>query len=78
MKELTVYGPGCSSCQELYKRCFLALDKAGVQGKVGKVERLEEMAAAGVMLSPGLAVDGKLVSQGKLLAVSQIVRLLEG
>ena len=78
MIELTVYGPGCPSCRELYKRCLAALDKAGVQGNVGKVERLEEMAAAGVMLSPGLAVDGKLVSQGKLLAVSQIVKLLEG
>ncbi|MCK4593034.1 thioredoxin family protein [bacterium] len=77
MHQIKVYGMGCARCKELYQRCLQALDKAGMQGYVVEVEDLAGIITAGVLVTPGLEIDGKLVSEGRLLTVGQIVERLE-
>ncbi|UWR27825.1 thioredoxin family protein [Sulfitobacter sp. S223] len=66
MKTVKVYGPGCKRCDAIEKMVRDAADKLGVQVDLEKVADAKSIALAGVMSTPGLAVDGKLVHTGGL------------
>lgn len=66
MKTVKVYGPGCKRCDAIEKMVRDAADKLGVQVELEKVADAKSIALAGVMSTPGLAVDGKLVHTGGL------------
>ena len=53
-----------------------ALERLGMQGEVEHVTDFAAIAAYGVMSTPALVVDGKVVSFGKVLSVDEVVRLL--
>ncbi|MBN1363460.1 MAG: TM0996/MTH895 family glutaredoxin-like protein [Syntrophaceae bacterium] len=66
INSIQVYGPGCANCQKLYKLAVEAVDEIGADIKIEKVENLNDMMAAGVMRTPGLGFDGRVVLQGKI------------
>jgi small redox-active disulfide protein 2 len=68
MLTLHVYGPGCANCRKLEEIAKQALADAGVPGEVVKVTDMARIVEAGVLKTPGLAVDGKLVSTGRIPA----------
>ena len=73
---LTVLGPGCKRCHQLHENAQAAALKA--DGSVG-VEYVTDPAAiaeAGVMSTPALLVNGKIVSQGKVLKIDEVEKLL--
>ncbi len=76
MHELKVFGMGCPKCATMYDNCLMALDEENQQGIVIKVETLDEITRAGVMFTPALTLDGKVVSEGKILSVEQVRALL--
>ncbi|MBX6422782.1 thioredoxin family protein [Thermosulfurimonas sp. F29] len=76
VREIRVLGPGCPRCEALYDNVVLALDELGIDATVEKVKDLGQIAAHGVMQTPGLVVDGRVVSQGKVLSVEEIKELL--
>lgn len=75
---IEVLGPGCKNCENLEKAAKEALDDLGVDATVGKVTDYGEIAGRGVMSTPALAIDGKVVSTGRVLSVSEITELLAG
>ncbi len=66
MKSVKVYGPGCKRCETTAQMVSDAAQKAGVKVELVKVTDPREIAMAGVMSTPGVAVDGKLVHSGGL------------
>lgn len=64
MKEVKVLGTGCSNCQATARLIEDVARTRGIEIHLEKVERLEDIAAAGVMRTPGVIVDGKLVHSG--------------
>ncbi|PIV72923.1 MAG: thioredoxin family protein [Rhodobacteraceae bacterium CG17_big_fil_post_rev_8_21_14_2_50_65_11] len=66
MKTVKVYGPGCARCEATEKMMKEAASKLGVEVEVEKVTDAKSIAMAGVMSTPGLSVDGKLVHAGGL------------
>lgn len=73
---LTVLGPGCKRCHQLHENVQAAASKA--DGSVG-VEYVTDpvaIAEAGIMSTPALLVNGKVVSQGKVLTPEEIAKLL--
>jgi len=66
IESIQVYGPGCANCQKLYKLAQDAVDEIGANIRIEKVKDLNSMLAAGVMRTPALAFDGKVVLQGKI------------
>lgn len=54
-----------------------AVEKTGVEAEVLKVEDMKEILGYGVMSTPGLVIDDKVVSVGKVLMTKDIVKLLE-
>ncbi len=74
---IEVYGPGCSNCRRLEENTKAALESLGVSAEITKVQDIRDMAGAGVMRTPALGVNGKLVLQGKVPAPQEISDLLQ-
>ena len=66
MKVIEVLGPGCANCQRVEANAREAVAMAGVEAEVRHVTDYREIAARGVMSTPGLVIDGRLVSAGRI------------
>ena len=71
-----VMGPGCKNFHQLHENALKAVERIGRPIKVEYVTDLAEVAAAGVMSTPALLVDGKVVSAGKVLSPAEIQKML--
>ena len=66
MKTVKVYGPGCKRCATTEQMVKDAAAKLGVAVEVAKVTDSKSIAMAGVMSTPGISIDGKLLHAGGL------------
>ena len=73
---IKILGPGCKKCVALGENAKAAADAAGMQAEIVKVTDFAQIAAYGVMSTPGLVIDEKLVSAGKVLTAQEIGKLL--
>ncbi len=76
--KIQVLGPGCLRCQTLAANAEQAIKEVGVDAEIEKVTNFKEIAKFGVMMTPGLAIDGELKSAGKVLSAAEIAVLLRG
>ncbi|HKB85563.1 MAG TPA: thioredoxin family protein [Ignavibacteriaceae bacterium] len=74
---IKVLGPGCMNCQTLEKRTKEAVKNLNIQAEIEKVTDMKQITSFGIMLTPGLIVDGKIEMQGKVPAVEQIQDILK-
>ncbi len=78
MLDIKVAGPGCRNCIELENRVKQALCELQAEATVMKVTGFQEIAALGILMTPGLVVNGKVVLQGKLPTVAIVKNLITG
>ena len=64
MKNIKVLGTGCANCKTTLKLIADAAKEKGVEIELEKVEQLQDIMAYGVMSTPGVVVDGKVVHAG--------------
>lgn len=76
MKKIQILGTGCPKCKQLVSNVEAALKLANVEAEIVKVTDINEIIKFGVMMTPGLAVDGTVKSVGKVLKPEEIVKLL--
>ncbi len=76
MKTIKIYGPGCKRCEATEAMVRAAGAKLGVELDVEKVTDAKSIAMAGVMSTPGVSVDGKLVHAGGLPDESKLEQWL--
>lgn len=72
-----ILGTGCPRCNELESAVVAALKELGMETAVEHVRDYAQIAAYGVMSMPGLVVDGRVVSAGKVLTKDEAVKLLQ-
>ena len=72
MFTIKVFGPGCSTCKKLEEVSRMAAGLAQVEVEILKVTDMQEIIAAGVIKTPGLMINGKLVSSGRIPAPATI------
>ncbi len=72
----TVYGPGCTNCEQLAENTKKAAEELDLDLEVKKVEDVNEMTEVGVFTTPGLAVDGELKITGRVPEVEEIKSFL--
>jgi small redox-active disulfide protein 2 len=78
MKHVKVYGPGCARCATTEQMVKDAAAKVGVAVTVEKVTDPRAIAMAGVMSTPGVMVDGKLLHAGGLPDAARLEGWLRG
>ena len=77
MKTIKILGPGCTKCKQLEKNVKEAVSKMSGSFKVEKVEDYQERAKYGLLGTPGLVIDEKLFSVGKVQSVEELVEILK-
>ena len=74
--EIKVLGPGCANCKRLYQEAERAVAQAGVQARITKVEAMDDIVAYGILRTPGLVIDGKVVASGRIPLAPEIVTMI--
>jgi small redox-active disulfide protein 2 len=64
MKRVRVLGPGCANCRATVRLIEDVAKSRGVDVEIEKVERIEDIVAAGILRTPGVMVDGTVVHSG--------------
>jgi len=75
--EIKVLGGGCARCKSLEQTTRLALEQLGLQASIEKVQDYQKIAEYGVMQTPGLVVNGKVVLSGQVPEVAELKTLLQ-
>ncbi len=75
---IEVLGTGCAKCKRLLKNAQEAVKELGLNIEVAKIEDLQEIARRGVMMTPGLVIDGEVVAVGRVPGVDEIKKMLAG
>lgn len=76
-ESVKVLGSGCAKCNQLEANVKTALEQLGMNTAIEHVTDFSQIAAYGVMSTPALVVDGKVVSYGKVLKVEEAVKILQ-
>ncbi len=77
MTRIEVLGPGCDNCKQLEANAREAVMMAGVEAEIVKVTDHAQIAAYGVLSTPGLVIDGKVVSAGRIPSAGNIAVWLD-
>ena len=74
---IKVYGSGCANCKKLEQMCYDALQEINVNATVEKVTDLQEIMKTGILSTPGLEINGKMISSGKLPTKSTLIHWIQ-
>ncbi len=74
--DIKILGSGCKKCNKLEANVNEALKLVGLNANVEKVTDMVEITSYGVMQTPALVIDNKVVAYGKLLSVKDLVKII--
>ena len=74
--EIKVIGEGCEKCDKLYENTCLAVKELGLEASIDKVEDLMDIVRLGVMTTPSVMMDGKIIISGRVPKVKEIMKML--
>ncbi|HDQ03871.1 MAG TPA: thioredoxin family protein [Deltaproteobacteria bacterium] len=74
--KIEILGVGCPKCKQLTANAEAAVKELNIQAEIGKVTDIDKITEYGVMMTPALAIDGTVVSAGKVLSKDDIKKLI--
>ena len=75
--KIEILGTGCPKCKQLYENVQEALRGIGKDAEVIKVEDINKITEYGIMMTPGLVVNGEVKSVGKVLSAGEIKTIIQ-
>ena len=75
-KEIKILGTGCSKCKTLEKLTLQAVEELTLNAQITKVEDIVEIMQFGVMTTPALVIDDKVVLKGKVPSLTELKQIL--
>ncbi len=75
-KKIIVLGPGCPRCEQLVRVAGRAAEELGIRYHLEKLSDFREFQKYGLMMTPGLVVDGVLKVQGKVPSLDEVKAML--
>jgi small redox-active disulfide protein 2 len=76
VKKIQILGTGCPKCKKLAENAEAAAKELGIEYKLEKITDINEIMKLGVMLTPALAVDGRVKVVGKAASVEELKRCI--
>ena len=74
--KIQILGPGCAKCTKLAENAVSAAKELGVEYELEKISDINQIMAFGVMMTPGLVVDGEVKSVGKVPSLDEVKKML--
>lgn len=75
---IKVLGIGCANCKKLEKNAREAVALLNLEADFEKITNPKDFSVYGIMRTPGLVIDEKVVSYGKVTTVDEIVKIIQG
>lgn len=75
--KIEIFGTGCAKCKKLEENVRKALEELGVNAEIVKVAKLEDIIERGIMITPGLAINGEVKSAGRVLSAEEVKKLIQ-
>ncbi len=75
--KIQVLGTGCSKCKKLAEVADSAAKELGMDYEIQKVTDIVEIVKLGVMMTPGLVIDGKVKSSGRIPSIDEMKKILK-
>jgi len=75
--EIKVLGTGCPNCKMLEKSVRGIVTELNIDATIEKVEDIVKIMSYGIMRTPGLVIDGKVVLSGRVPSVKELKEILE-
>ena len=75
--KIEVLGPGCTNCKKLEQDVQTALSELKIEVEVVKITDMQEFAKYGILMTPGLVINRKVYSSGKLPVMATLKRWIE-
>jgi len=75
--KIEILGTGCPKCKKLFQNAKEAVKDLNLEAEVIKVEDIQKIMNAGVMMTPALTVDGEVRSAGKVLSVDELKKIFK-
>ena len=76
--KIEVLGPGCPKCMSMEQNVKKALEELSVKAEVEKVTDIQKIIEKGILSTPALVIDGRVVLQGKNPTVAQLKSVITG
>jgi len=77
MNVIKVYGSGCANCKRLEAMCTEVIKENNFDASIEKVTDLQEIMKTGILSTPGLEINGKMISSGKLPTKSTLIHWIQ-
>jgi small redox-active disulfide protein 2 len=74
--KIEILGTGCPKCKKLFENAQEAMKTLGTSAEIVKIQDIQQIMNAGVMITPAIAVDGEVKSAGKVLSVDEIKKII--
>ncbi len=74
--KIEILGVGCPKCKQLTANAEAAVKELNLPAEIFKITDIGKITDYGVMLTPALAVDGTVVSAGKVLSKDEIKKII--
>ena len=74
--EILILGTGCAKCKKLEENARQAISEMAIEATIEKVTDLDKIMDFGVMMTPALVIDEKVVASGKLLSAAEIKAMI--
>ena len=74
--KIEILGVGCPKCKQFTANAEAAVKELNIQAEIGKVTDIDKITDYGVMMTPALAIDGTVVSAGKVLSKDEIKKII--
>ncbi len=75
--KVQIFGIGCPRCKKLEANARKAVEEIGIEAEIEKVQDIKEISKFGVMMTPALAIDGKVKCSGEIAPVEKIKKWLQ-
>ncbi len=75
---IKILGTGCAKCQALEKKVRNIVESQAIEAEITKVTDLKQIMSYGIMMTPGLVINEKVVSFGSIPSENQIIEWIKG
>ena len=75
--DVKILGTGCSKCKALEEATRKAVAEMNVDAQITKIEDITEILNFGIMTTPALVIDGKIVLKGRVATVEEIKKIIK-